>query len=79
MPIPASRDAASQDDGETTVTIRLSSSDLAALDTWISAQSGPRPDRAEAIRRILNRELGAFDEHARDAIRVSELSSRNDI
>jgi Arc/MetJ-type ribon-helix-helix transcriptional regulator len=77
MPTSA-RDAAPQEGGAT-VTIRLSSSDLAALDAWIAAQSGPRPDRSEAVRRILNRELGAFDEHARDAIRVGDLNSGNDV
>ena len=75
---PAARDAASPNGGAT-VTIRLSPSDLEALDGWIAAQSGPRPDRSEAVRRILNRELGAFDEHARDAIRVGDLNSGNDV
>jgi Arc/MetJ-type ribon-helix-helix transcriptional regulator len=74
----AAQDAAPQDGGAP-VTIHLSASDLAALDAWIAAQSGPRPDRSEAVRRILNQELGAFDEHARDAIRVSELNSGNDV
>jgi len=55
----AARDAAPQEDGAT-VTILLSPSDLDALDAWIAAQSGPRPDRSEAVRRILNQALGAF-------------------
>ena len=74
----SARDAGSPDGGAT-VTIRLSASDLSALDAWIAAQSGPRPDRSEAVRRILNQELGAFDEHARDAIRVGDLNSGNDV
>jgi hypothetical protein len=65
--------------GERSVTVRLSRADVAALDRWIAAQSGPKPSRAEAVRRLMNRELGAFDEHARDSIRVSELNSGNDV
>jgi hypothetical protein len=61
------------------VTVRLSAADLAALEAWIEDQNGPKPSRAEAIRRILNQGLGAFDEHARDSIRVSELNSGNDV
>jgi hypothetical protein len=79
MPSSQARRRSPDEGGETSVTVRLSRADLAALDRWIAAQSGPKPSRAEAIRRLMNRELGAFDEHARDAIRVSELNSGNDV
>jgi hypothetical protein len=79
MPMPAARKPPREGVGEASVAVRLSRADVAALDRWIAAQSGPKPSRAEAIRRLMNRELGAFDEHARDAIRVSELNSGNDV
>ena len=79
MPASPARKSRSEETGEASVTVRLSRADLAALDRWIAAQSGPKPSRAEAVRRLMNHELGAFDEHARDSIRVSELNSGNDV
>lgn len=64
---------------DTAVTVRLSPADVAALDAWIEDQNGPKPSRAEAIRRLLNQALGLFDEHSRDSIRVSDLNSQNDV
>jgi hypothetical protein len=79
MPASAVRNAVAEGDRVETVTIRLSERDAAALDAWIEDQSRPKPSRAEAIRRLMNQALGGFDEHARDAIRVSELNSQNDV
>lgn len=78
--MPAARKAASKSEpAEATVTVRLSPGDVAALEAWIEDQNGPKPSRAEAIRRLLNQALGQFDEHARDSIRVSDLNSQNDV
>jgi hypothetical protein len=79
MPASATRTPAAKNAGGRAVTVELSPADLAALDAWIADQNGPKPSRAEAIRRILNQGLGAFDEHARNSIRVSELNSGNDV
>ncbi|MDF3062105.1 MAG: hypothetical protein K0S06_2214 [Microvirga sp.] len=80
MPATAARRSEpAQQPGGISVTVRLSPADLSALDAWIEDQNGPKPSRAEAIRRILNQGIGAFDEHARNAIRVSELNSGNDV
>jgi hypothetical protein len=80
MPASAARKPSPpKDAGGLSLTVELSPADLAALDAWIEDQNGPKPSRAEAIRRILNQGLGAFDEHARDSIRVSELNSGNDV
>jgi len=74
MPATAARRSEpAQQPGGISVTVRLSPADLSALDAWIEDQNGPKPSRAEAIRRILN------NEHARNAIRVSELNSGNDV
>jgi hypothetical protein len=79
MPSSAARKSSPEEAGETSITVRLSRTDVGALDRWIAAQNGPKPSRAEAVRRILNQGLGAFDEHARDSILVSELNSGNDV
>jgi hypothetical protein len=80
MPVSAARKPPlAPDTGGVSVTVQLSRADLSALDAWIEDQNGPKPSRAEAIRRILNQGLGAFDEHAHDSIRVSELNSGNDV
>lgn len=73
---PAAKPATAE---EVAVTVRLSPADVAALDGWIEDQNGPKPSRAEAIRRLLNQALGLFDEHSRDSIRVSDLNSQNDV
>lgn len=79
MPAAARKPASKSEPAEATVAVRLSPADVAALDAWIADQNGPKPSRAEAIRRLLNQALGQFDEHARDSIRVSDLNSQNDV
>lgn len=74
-PKPAEPEAS----GDVAVMVRLTPADVAALEAWIEDQNGPKPSRAEAIRRLVNQGLGAFGEHARDSIRVSELNSENDV
>lgn len=80
MPPSAARKPASRSKAaEVAVTVRLSAADVAALDAWIDDQNGPKPGRAEAIRRLMNQALGAFGDAAGDSIRVSELNSQNDV
>lgn len=79
MPAAVRKAASKSEPAEATVTVRLSPADVAALEAWIEDQNGPKPSRAEAIRRLLNQALGQFDEHARDSIGVSELNSQNDV
>ena len=44
--------------GQQDLTVRFHSEDLAGLDAWIAAQPD-KPDRAEAIRRLVKRGLGS--------------------
>ena len=39
------------------VGVRLPPADLEALDSWIAAQPDPKPNRQEAIRRMLRAEV----------------------
>jgi hypothetical protein len=80
MPVSAGRRSpAAQAARGVAVTVQLSPADLSALDAWIDDQNGPKPSRAEAIRRILSQGVGGVDDKAPASIRVSELNSGNDV
>jgi hypothetical protein len=60
----------------TSVDVRLEPNELTGLDAWIAAQAEPRPNRPDAIRRILAETL-AKTVNA-EAIPVEELNASND-
>jgi hypothetical protein len=51
------RDYLPGDASATEISISLEATQLAALDAWIASQPDPKPDRKEAIRRLLDRAL----------------------
>lgn len=58
------------------VNVRLERPALDALDAWIAKQSEPRPTRPEAIRRLLEKALGAGDAAA--FIPIEDVTTEND-
>ena len=54
--------------GSLTLSLELSPAEVERLDSWIAAQSDPRPSRAEAARRILAEALGKSTETVPPAI-----------
>ena len=58
------------------VNVRLERPALNAIDAWIAAQPEPRPTRPEAIRRLVEKALGAGDAGA--FIPIEDVTTEND-